>query len=524
VIVAGVDVGNSTTEVAFARFAPGRPPEFLLVLRTATSGPKGSLASASAARELVERGSRRLGEPVARLLLAELRAVETSLVERAHEDELDLGRTAVAVPASATPSGRGVGVGVLRRLPGLAGAPAGATIAIVEDEDFERAAEVLRGARERGWDLRGAIVRGDDAVLIGNRVDVDLPIVDEVARTSDLPEGALAAIEVAEVGGSVTELGDPLRLAVLLGLDPAEARGARNAARHALGNRCAVVALSARGSATVAERVVALTAEAPVDADDVFRIPLPAPPADAAFSLRLRRRRVEGIATLRSRPSEDLAGALDAVVVCAEPEAAMRGAATSPGAGSTPFVIDLGGGTVDLHRAGTGIVLAGAGELVTRVCAGILGCEPELAERAKRTRSVRVETPFILHHEDGSRSFRGEPAGPGSAGRLCLLEPRALVPLPVPLAPEVWRELRRQAKRAVLVANVRRALDRTGGVPRGELVTLVGGSATDHEVVEEVAAGLADLDVAVARGDVLGRHGPRAAVAVGLVLAFAEGR
>jgi hypothetical protein len=38
-----------------------------------------------------------------------------------------------------------------------------------------------------------------------------------------------------------------------------------------------------------------------------------------------------------------------------------------------------------------------------------------------------------------------------------------------------------------------------------------------------VAAGLDELDVAVARGDVLGRHGPRAAVAVGLVLAFAGG-
>ena len=523
-IVAGVDVGNSTTEVAFARVAPGRPPEFLLVLRTATSGAKGSLASAAAVHELVDRGARRLGEPVARLLLAELRPVETSLVERAHEDDLDLGRTAVAVPASATPSGHGVGVGVLRRLPALTGAPDGATIAIVEGEDFEQAAALLRAARSRGWDLRGAIVRGDDAVLIGNRVDPGLPIVDEVTGASDLPEGALAAIEVAEPGGSVIELGDPLRLAVLLGLDPAEARGARNAARHALGNRCAVVTLAAGGAAPLAGRIATPPAEAPDEADDVFTIPLPAPPADAAFALRLRRRRVEGIATLRSRPAEDLAGALGAVVVCAEPQAAMLGAATSPGAGSTPFVIDLGGGTVDLHRAGTSIVLAGAGELVTRVCAGVLGCDVALAERAKRTRSVRVETPFILHHEDGSRSFRGEPAGPGAAGRLCLLEPRGLAPLPVPLAPEVWRELRRRAKRAVLVANVRRALDRAGGVPRGELVTLVGGSATDHEVVEEVAAGLADLDLAVARADVLGRHGPRAAVAVGLVLAFAESR
>jgi hypothetical protein len=61
-------------------------------------------------------------------------------------------------------------------------------------------------------------------------------------------------------------------------------------------------------------------------------------------------------------------------------------------------------------------------------------------------------------------------------------------------------------------------------VPPGELVTLVGGSAADGEVVDAVAAELADLDVAVARGDVLGRHGPRAAVAVGLVLAHAGRR
>ena len=34
---------------------------------------------------------------------------------------------------------------------------------------------------------------------------------------------------------------------------------------------------------------------------------------------------------------------------------------------------------------------------------------------------------------------------------------------------------------------------------------------------------LADLDLAIARGDVLGQHGPRAAVAVGLVLLHARG-
>ena len=112
---------------------------------------------------------------------------------------------------------------------------------------------------------------------------------------------------------------------------------------------------------------------------------------------------------------------------------------------------------------------------------------------------------------------------PYAVGRLCVDEPDGLLVLRAAIAPEVWRVLRRQAKRDVIGRNVRRAVDASGGVPAGELVCLVGGCAADAEVVEEVAAELADLDVAVARGDVLGRHGPRGAVAVGLVRAFTQG-
>jgi diol dehydratase reactivase alpha subunit len=199
----------------------------------------------------------------------------------------------------------------------------------------------------------------------------------------------------------------------------------------------------------------------------------------------------------------------------------MLGAATTPGAGETPFVIDLGGGTVDLHHEGSAVVLAGAGALVTRICGGLLDAPFPLAERAKRVASARVETPFVLHHEDGTRTFLGEPAPPQTVARLCLVEPDGLHPLRAPLTPEVWRGLRREAKRAVLAANARRAIDAAGGVPAGELVVLAGGCAVDQETVEEIAAALADLEIAVARADVLGRHGPRAAVAVGLVRAAA---
>jgi diol dehydratase reactivase alpha subunit len=263
---------------------------------------------------------------------------------------------------------------------------------------------------------------------------------------------------------------------------------------------------------------------------DAFWCALPEPPEDPGLRMRLQRRRALALAVLARGDSSALLEQLDqsapggARVVCGESFAAVLGAGTTPRAGSTPFVIDVGGGTVDLHREQRAVVTAGAGELVTRICQGLLGVGRDSAERAKRHRAARVETPFVLHHEDGSRTFLGVPAPPAALAHLCVLAGGEPEPLGSTLAPEVWGGLRRSAKGAVIGRNVRRAIDAAGGVPRGELVTLVGGCASDPEVIDAVAAELGDLDVAVARGNVLGRHGPRAAVAVGLVLAYAGGR
>ncbi|MFN8188364.1 MAG: diol dehydratase reactivase ATPase-like domain-containing protein [Gaiellales bacterium] len=562
-LVAGVDVGNSTTELAVASLDPGGVPEWRLVLRAPTTGLKGSVECAAGVSELLGRAERRLGERPHRLLLSELHPVEAGLVELGRMEELDLARTAIARPASATPSGEGVAVGVLRPLAALAGeSGAEPVLAVVAGADFEQAAAILGAARSRGWKITGVLVEGDDAVLIGNRFDRTMPIVDEVTDAARLPFGALAAIEVAPAGGAVEQLSDPLRTAALLGLPPDEARAARHASRAVAGHRAAVVVRGERTTspppqcAEVApirllspggqelpfdERAdppapgsVRAIRGAAGDRDrllDVAWCPLPSPPDDPGFSRRLASRRAVAVALLAEADASGLVEALageaagGVEVVGRESEAAVLGASTTPGAGHAPFVLDIGGGTVDLHREhDTGrqmVVTAGAGDLVTRICAGLLACDQPLAERAKRVRSAWVETPFTIHHEDGTRAFLGEPAPSQAVARLCALDGRELRPLPVPLAPEVWRGLRRAAKRDVIGRNVRRALAAAGGVPRGELVTLVGGSACDPEVVDAVAVELTDLDVAVARGDVLGRHGPRAAVAVGLVLAYA---
>jgi hypothetical protein len=560
VLVAGVDVGNSTTEIAVARTEPGREPEWLFVARRPTTGAKGSEACAEGVAELLAAAERRVGERAHVALLAELHPVETGLVELGRLEELVLEQTAIARPASDTPSGTGVGAGTLVAVDELDGPPRAEPIVpvVAAGIDYEDAAGRLRDARAGGWNIIAAIVEADDAVLIGNRFDRSLPIVDEVADAASLPLGANAAVEVAEPGASVEELSDPLRLGVLLGFGPEEARAARTTARALAGHRAALAVRVPRSAATGSaptelsivlvgsnggEKTLDEHASPPPpgavaairgsagDRDgllDIYWHTLPVPVDDPGFARRLIRRRAVALALLARGESSGLVEAIGrlcpggARVVARESDAAVLGASTTPGAGRAPFVLDLGGGTVDLHRAEGAVSTAGAGDLVTRICAGLLDCDSVLAERAKRRRSARVETPFVLHHEDGSRSFLGEPAPPEALAHLCLVDGRGLVPLLAPLAPEVWRGLRRAAKQDVLARNVRRAIETVGGVPTGELVTLVGGSASDGEVVDVVAAELADLDVAVARGDVLGRHGPRAAVAVGLVLAFAE--
>ena len=377
-----------------------------------------------------------------------------------------------------------------------------------------------------------------------------------MADAARLPIGALAAVEVAEAGASVGELCDPLRLAVLLGLGPDEARAARHAARAVAGRRTALVvreagvagsaprrstppcascsptgrprcstnerAATARqrdGAARSRRRARAGARRVLVPAAGAARRPGPSPaPA---------RRRALALAVLARGDSSELLSVLaqrtpgGARVVCDESEAAMLGAATTPRAGRTPFVLDLGGGTVDLHREG-GRVTAGAGELVTRICPALLGVRRDAAERAKRHRARvsrrRSCSTTRTAPAASSASRRRRSRSPACA---CSTEARRSR-CPHARARGLGRAAR-SAKQAVLARNVRRALDAAGGVPRGELVTLVGGCASDPEVIDAVAAELGDLDVAVARGDVLGRHGPRAAVAVGLVLAYAAG-
>ncbi len=135
-------------------------------------------------------------------------------------------RSTSAAPSSPVPSARRRRATVWRSgscgsSPRMTGpAEPGAVVAVVCGEDFDQAASGLRDARARGWAIVAVLVRDDDAVLIGNRFDRQIPIVDEVTDAAGLPFGGLAAVEVAAAGGAVEALADPLAVADLLALAP----------------------------------------------------------------------------------------------------------------------------------------------------------------------------------------------------------------------------------------------------------------------------------------------------------------
>src|SRR5258708_8923473 len=104
-VVAGVDVGNATTEVV--RLDGGR---LLGADRLPTRGRKGSAESLRAAAALVRRIERRLGTTVAEARIAPLRAVGTTTLTIPAVVP-DTGRLRVLAAGVATPGGTGTCVG-----------------------------------------------------------------------------------------------------------------------------------------------------------------------------------------------------------------------------------------------------------------------------------------------------------------------------------------------------------------------------------------------------------------------------
>ena len=99
----------------------------------------------------------------------------------------------------------------------------------------------------RGVTVAGAIVQKDDGVLINNRLQQPMPIVDEVKYIDRVPMGMPAAVEVARPGRTIEKLCNPYDIATLFHLDSEETKRVVPIARALMGTRSAVVIKTPKG-------------------------------------------------------------------------------------------------------------------------------------------------------------------------------------------------------------------------------------------------------------------------------------
>jgi diol dehydratase reactivase alpha subunit len=576
VIAAGIDIGNSTTEVLVAEVTPESVIP-LVARRAWTIGGKGSEQSLQAAARLLLRVEKAAGRVCDVLLLAPLNPVLTLSASIPPPQGGRPPLRTLGDPLAGTPSGSGFAVGrhlPLAELAGESGPGEDVVVSVPPGVDFEEAAAGIAHAQDRDLPVVAAVVAEDDAVLIANRILRAIPIVDEVDVGGLLP-GELIAVEVAAAGARVQILSDPVALVAAFGLSPDEAPLLTDLTQSLADARCAALALcrdadpgrettdvgwldyegeSGPSRVPLDSRIVeyaqlvrpgsvhrlVIPAGTPLDevmgdaqerVRDIFAVDLPSikdrffPRAgsvalgDVPLSVLLAQDRA-------AQPAESVlerATGRRVRVVAGEAEAAALGALTTPGAAGDAAVCDLGGGTIDLVCGGEHVTAAGAGDLLTTAVSRALNLQIRSAEYVKRFSSFRAEGPHVVHYEDGSRGFVDASLPADTLGRLCYQRGASAAPFSDLLAPEEWRALRLAIKKGVIGASVSRCLKWLTARPR--LVLLCGGAALDAEAVRIVGDALRHTGTTVGKANVAGRYGPRYGVALGLLLAYQlEGR
>lgn len=250
-LVAGVDIGNSTTEVCIGGIEDDGTFRFLSSASRMTTGTKGTLPNVLGVKAALEEALDEIRQPLSALDLVRLNEAAPVIGDTAMETitETIITESSMIGHNPSTPAGAGEAVGELLLLENIWKGKPGVPYIVAVANKFsyeETAARLNQHIPE--LDIRGLILQADEAVLVENRLNKKMPIVDEVRHISKVPEGKLAAIEVALPGTSIRMLSNPYGIATLLGLDADETKAVTPIAKSLIGKRSAVVIRTPHGN------------------------------------------------------------------------------------------------------------------------------------------------------------------------------------------------------------------------------------------------------------------------------------
>ena len=257
-IVAGIDIGNSTTE-AILMDKGAEKPVFLSSSMTATTGVKGTLKNVEGCVTALNGALSSAGltaREVTEIRINQAAPVISNLSMDTVSETVVIGSAMIGHNPD-TPGGEGLALGLTVPIERLAGHTE-EVVAIIDDCPYYRAATLLNKAFADGGKVVGASVRSDDGVLIANRLTRIIPIVDEVKGISKVEKNVLAAVEVAGNGESIKTLSNPYGIAGLFHLTPQETKDSIPVARSLTGCRSGVV-IRAQGAQVNARKIPAGT-------------------------------------------------------------------------------------------------------------------------------------------------------------------------------------------------------------------------------------------------------------------------
>ncbi|MDE4645598.1 propanediol dehydratase reactivase alpha subunit PduG [Klebsiella quasipneumoniae] len=249
--IAGIDIGNSSTEVALASLNEAGALTITHSALAETTGIKGTLRNVFGIQEALALVARGAGIAVSDISLIRINEATPVIGDVAMETitETIITESTMIGHNPKTPGGAGLGVGITITPQELLTRPADAPYILVVSSafDFADIASVINASLRAGYQITGVILQRDDGVLVSNRLEKPLPIVDEVLYIDRIPLGMLAAIEVAVPGKVIETLSNPYGIATVFHLNAEETKNIVPMARALIGNRSAVVVKTPSG-------------------------------------------------------------------------------------------------------------------------------------------------------------------------------------------------------------------------------------------------------------------------------------
>ena len=242
--VAGVDIGNATTETALGLIENNQLIECVSGIHS-TTGIKGTYDNIKGIIMSLTDAAKKMKIKVEDIDLIRINEATPVIGDFAMETitETIITESTLIGHNPDTPGGIGLGIGETIRLQDIDSAEADkAYIVVVSEEfDFVDVARMINEALEKGIDITGAILKKDDGVLVNNRINKVIPILDEVDAIDRVPIGMPCAVEVADAGACIEFLSNPYGIATVFDLNATETKQIVHIAKALIGNRSAVV-------------------------------------------------------------------------------------------------------------------------------------------------------------------------------------------------------------------------------------------------------------------------------------------